>query len=151
MPNKPIAPNPAIAFRLDSGSMGAESVSRDVGHEYADFLENPTAGLGPSAALASSLAWQFVAGWPSEIRGPGCRRRGATEIQDRIGDPLSGTSLLRSWKSERIVLNIPWPNKPAAGQRRSSLLVRFGHRWPGVPERIVWNALACAPYGTRRS
>ena len=27
------------------------------------------------------------------------------------------------------------PNLPAAGQRRSSLLVRFEHRWPGVPER----------------
>jgi hypothetical protein len=29
----------------------------------------------------------------------------------------------------------PAPNKRAAGQRRSSLLVRFEHRWPGVPER----------------
>lgn len=27
------------------------------------------------------------------------------------------------------------PNKRAAGQRRSSLLVRFGRRWSGVPER----------------
>src|SRR5437773_6909913 len=27
------------------------------------------------------------------------------------------------------------PNKPAAGQRRSSLSGRCGSRWPGVPER----------------
>ena len=26
-----------------------------------------------------------------------------------------------------------WPNKPAAGQRRSRLSFRFGHCWPGVP------------------
>ena len=30
------------------------------------------------------------------------------------------------------------PNKPAAGQRRSSISVRLGRRWPGVPERGRW-------------
>ena len=33
-----------------------------------------------------------------------------------------------------------WPagsaNKPAAGQRRSSFVVRFGRPWPGVPEKL---------------
>jgi hypothetical protein len=35
------------------------------------------------------------------------------------------------------------PNKPAPGQRRLSLSIRFGRAWPGVPERERYACLKC--------
>lgn len=43
--------------------------------------------------------------------------------------------MMRTGKDRSMVTP---PNKRAAVQRRSSLLVRFEHHWPGVPERGRW-------------
>ncbi len=68
---------------------------------------------------------------------------GSASLRRTTGSAGVRESMAAVHRPSYCILTRPWlgwrrltmPNKRASGQRRSSLLVRFEHRWPGVPER----------------
>jgi hypothetical protein len=135
------------------GALGGASLSSDVGRIAPVHLELPYQAEIVLVPVANCRLRAFSA----TVFGLELLRRRGRKFGRVSGDPSDFPSDSYRWVPSRKVCSmwtssalLRWtiasgehdilhmqvaPNKSAAVQRRSSLSVRFGHHWPGVPER----------------